>query len=361
MLQLFEYELPFRSPFKTGSSEFNIRKGVLIHYRESNIDFLVEASPLPGFSSETFNEVRQSLINQKRWIEDYLNGEISFQNIRDLVNNKELNLPSIQFSLSFLSLSVLANRQDKTLYDIFDHKTPKKIHINDVIGYAPIQMMQHQIERSIQQGFQVLKIKAPHPVENLVTMLKKVHEEHPNVQFRIDANQSWPRSGVRENCELLRNLPVEYIEEPCKVDDLSDIKEIQKLSAIPFALDESISNLDQLKKVLKQFPEIVVILKPMMLGNFLEIHETISHFRSSCKQIVVTTMLESRIGRSMIASAAFLLGDPQMRHGLHTGHLFTDDLLPDFEIENGSIINLPKNPVIRSFSDTKTSYFKNLG
>lgn len=361
MLQFFEYELPFRSPFQTGSSDFRNRKGIVIQYRENGIDFLVEASPLPGFSSESFDEVRQSLIKQKRWIENYLNGEISFQNIRDLANIKELNLPSIQFSLSFLSLSVLANRQDKTFYDLFDQKTPQKIQINDVIGHGPTRQMQHQIERSIQQGFQVLKIKAPHPVENLVSMLNQVHEEHPNVQFRIDANQSWPKSEVRKNCELLQHLPIEYIEEPCKLNDLNEIQEIQKISTIPIALDESISNLDQLKKVLKQFPEIVVILKPMMLGNFLEIHETISHYRSSCKQIVVTTMLESRIGRSMIASAASLIGDPQLRHGLHTGHLFTDDLLSDFDIENGSIINLPKNPAIRSFSDTKTSYFKNLG
>jgi O-succinylbenzoate synthase len=361
MLKFFEYELPFRSTFKTGSSEYKSRKGILFYYRENDDEFMVEASPLPGFSRETLAEVKQALHNQKKWIEGYLKGELSFQTIRSLVDVKELNLPSIQFSLSFLSLSVLANRQNKSFYDLFGQKNPDKVPINDVIGHSPIQQMKHQIEQSIQKGFQVLKIKAPHPIDKLVTLLNDVHKEHPHVKFRIDANQSWPKSEVDRSCRLLQYLPIEYIEEPCRMDGLGDIEEIKKISGLPIALDESIPTIKQLKKVLKQFPDLFVILKPMALGNFLEIHETISQFRSSCKQIVVTTMLESRMGRSMIASTASLIGDSQMRHGLHTGHLFTDDLLPDFEIENGSIINLPKNPAIISFSDTKTSFLKHMG
>lgn len=361
MLQLFEYELPFRTAFQTGSSDFRTRKGVLIHYREAEIDFVAEASPLPGFSRESFTEVRQTLLDQKKQIENFLESELSFQNIRDLANIKEFDPPSVQFSLSFLSLSIMANRRKKTLFDLFKQQAPQKIPVNDVIGHGPVQEMQNQMEISIQQGFQVLKIKAPHPLGELVTLLNRIHTNHPGIQFRIDANQTWPKEELKKNCDLLRHLSIEYIEEPCKIDDIADIEEIREISSLPIALDESVSTISQLRKVLKLFPDLTVIIKPMVLGNFLEIHETISQFRSSFKQIVVTTTLESRMGRSMIASAASLIGDPQIRHGLHTGHLFADDLLPDFEIENGSIINLPKNPATKSFSDIKTSYLKNLG
>ena len=361
MLQLFEYELPFRSSFQTGSSEFKTRKGVLLHYREGEIDFVVEASPLPGFSRESFSDVRQTLLDQKKQVENFLKDELNIQTIRNLTSVKELGQPSVQFSLSFLSLSVLANRQGKTIYDLFGQQTPQKILMNDVIGHGPVQEMQHQIEESIQEGFQVLKIKAVQPLDELASLLRIIHKKHPGVQFRLDANQSWPKENSSKNFALLKNLPIEYIEEPCRINDWTDVGEIQKISPFPIALDESISTIDELNKALKQFPDLTIILKPVLLGNFLEIHETIFRFRSSFKKIVVTTTLESKIGRSIIASAASLIGDHQMRHGLHTGHLLTDDLLPDFEIENGSIINLPNNPAIKSFSDIKTSYFKNLG
>ncbi len=361
MLQLFEYELPFRSTFKTGASEFKNRKGVLIHYRENNVDFVSETSPLPGFSSETFEEVQQSLLSQKRWIEDFLKDELTIQNIHELNEVRELNLPSIQCGLSFLSLSILAKRQDKTIYELFDKKPAQEILINDIIGHASIQEMKNQIQSSIKKGFKVLKIKAPYPLDDLTSLLDSIQKKHAGIQFRLDANQSWPQTELGNIFNQLNHLPIEYIEEPCKINDIAELREIQEASNLPIALDESIYTIDRFKKALKLYPDIFLIIKPMLLGNILGIHETISQFRSRFKQIVVTTMLESKIGRSMTASVASLIGDPQMRHGLHTGHLLADDLLPDFQIENEVIKNLPKNPATDSFSQIKTSYLKKLG
>lgn len=361
MLQLFEYELPLHSVFRTGSSEVKNRKGVLIHYRENNIDFVSEASPLSGYSQESFAEVRQSLLDQKKWVENFLGGQLSMQTIRDLANTRKLAEPSIQFGLSFLSLSILAKRRGKTIYDLFDKEPPQQISINDVIGHASIRDLKNQIESSINKGFKVIKIKAPYPLEGLPSLLSSIQDQHPGVQFRLDANQSWPRSELISIFNQLVYLPIQYIEEPCKNINISELREIQVTSDLPIALDESISTISLLKKALTLYPDVVLIVKPMLLGNILEIHETISQFRSNFKQIVVTTTLESRIGRSMVASSAFLIGDQQMSHGLHTGHLFADDLLPDFEIENGSIINLRENPAIKSFGLIKTSYLKKLG
>ncbi|MCG2589089.1 enolase C-terminal domain-like protein [Rhodohalobacter sulfatireducens] len=360
MLQLFEYELPFQTAFKTGVSEYKTRKGVLLHYRDNNLDFLSEASPLPGFSKESIDKVLKSLTDQKKWIEEFLDGNLDLQSIRELINIKELNLPSIQFGISFLSLSVLAKREGKTVYELLDKGTPKKILINDVIGHSTTPEMKRDIESSIKKGFNVLKIKAPYPLNDLPSLIGSIHKQYPDIKFRMDANQSWPRSELRKIFSLLNHLPIEYIEEPCPISDLSELEKIQSESNLPIALDESISTIPRLKKVLNLYPKLVLIIKPMLLGNILKIHETISQFRSNSKQIVVTTMLESKIGRSMTASTAFLIGDPEMRHGLHTGHLLADDLLPDFIIENGSIQNLQPNPCTDSFSQIKTSYLKKL-
>lgn len=361
MLQLFEYELPFRATFQTGSSKFKSRKGILLHYQEEDTDFVVEASPLPGFSRESFSEVKHTLFNQKQLIDEFLSGVLTLRKIRNLSNVKVLDLPSVQYALSFLSLSLLAFRRGKTMYQLFNRNRPQRILINDVIGRGSFQEMKNQIERSIEKGFQTIKIKAPNPVDELAELLTLIYKDHPDVRFRIDANQSWTRSEFNQNCKKLRQLPIEYIEEPCKWKNLSEIEEVQKISSIPLALDESISTINELKEVLEEFPNLILIIKPMLIGNFLEIHETISSFRSSFKQIVVTTTLESKIGRSTIALTASLLGDQQMSHGLYTGHLFADDLLSDFEIENGSIKNLRENPAIQSISHIKTSFIKNLG
>lgn len=361
MLQLFEYELPFRSPFRTGSAIFENRNGILIHYKNNDIDLVVESAPLPGFSEESLIDVKQALVNEKEFIQESLEGEITFQSVRNLDNNPDLNLPSIQFALSYLFLSVLAKKKGRSLHDLFRTIPANTIQVNAVVGHKPLSEMEKKIEEAVQNGFKVIKIKAPDPVEELSSLLTRVQKRYPTIRFRLDANQSWPVSSLKKNCELLQHLRIQYIEEPTSTENLREWKRIQKMCCLPIALDESVSSIKALQSVLNNYPDLFIIIKPTLLGNILKIHETISQFRSSFKHIVCTTTLESSIGRSMVASTACLIGDQNMSHGLHTGPLFADDLLPDLEIKNGSLKCFQTNPATKSFQNTKTSYLKKLG
>ncbi|WP_234572352.1 enolase C-terminal domain-like protein [Rhodohalobacter sp. 614A] len=361
MLQLFEYELPFRSPFKTGSATFKTRKGILIHYEKNDVDLVAEAAPLPGFSEESYEDVKHVLVNQKKFIQDFLESDLTLDHIRDLAENPDLKYPSIQFPLSYLSLSLLAEKKGKTIYDLFRTIPANAIQVNDVIGYSSIEKMEENLEQSVLNGFKCIKIKAKHPVDKLASLLSRIQKKYPSVHFRLDANQSWPVSSIEKNCGLLRNLHIEYIEEPTHVEDLQNLKQLQKNCSVPLALDESVSSIKNLKFVLKNHPEIFVIIKPMLLGNILKIYETILEFRGSCKYIVCTTALESSIGRSMVATTTSLLGDQNLSHGLNTGHLFANDLLPDLEIKNGSLKHHQYKHRTKSFKSIKTTHLKKLG
>lgn len=361
MLQLFEYDLPFRSPFITGSAEYKSRKGILIHYKNSRTDVVAEAAPLPGFSKESFNDVKQSLSNQQEFIQKFLEDDLTLQKIWDLEKKTELNYPSVQFALSYLSLSVLAEKHGKTIYDLFKTIPAGTIEVNDVIGHSKIEGMRREIEESVQRGFKVIKVKALHPVGKLASLLAQIQRKYPSIRFRLDANQSWPVSSLEKNCGQFRNLRIQYIEEPVFIEKPETVRNLQNRCSIPIALDETVNTLETLKNILKEYPDVYVIIKPMLLGNILSIHETISQFRGSFKQIVCTTALESSIGRSMVATTAYLTCDQNLSHGLNTGHLFATDLLPDLEIENGSLKHLHKNTGTRSFQGIKTAHLKKLG
>lgn len=361
MLQLFEYDLSFRSPFRTGSAIYQNRKGVLIHYKKDGLDLVAESAPLPGFSEESLEDVKKALTNSKEFIREFLESDITLQRVRDLDKNPGVNLPSIQFALSYLSLSVLAEKKGKTIYDLFKAIPANAIQVNDVIGHTSLDETEKKIEESIQNGFKIIKIKAPQPIDELAVLLSRIQKKYTSIHFRLDANRSWPVSSIKKNCELLRNLHIQYIEEPSLTGNLQDLKQLQETCCIPFALDESVSSTEILKSVLKNHPDVFVIIKPMLLGNILKIHETILQFRGSCKHIVCTTALESSIGRSMVATTTSLIGDQNLSHGLNTGHLFANDLLPDLEIKNGSLKLLQKNRRTRSFQSIETSHLKKLG
>lgn len=359
MLQYFQYEIPFRTPFKTASKIYHFRKGVILHYKNEKIDLFTEASPLPGFSRESIEDVRDSLLQNQESILHLLEGVNDFNQIRDLQELDELNLPSVQFSLSMLSLFLLAEKKQKTIFDLFKKSLPS-LKVNDIVGDSSISQMENRITESIQKGFQVIKIKAVHPINELAALLNKIQEKYPSVTFRLDGNQSWPRNSLKMNCKLFGNVQIQYVEEPVAIDKLNDIPGIQNSCCFPVAFDETVRDISSLKTLLQMSQTPYIIIKPMLLGNIFKIHETITEIRSSSKQIVCTTSLESMIGRSMVAIAASLIGDPNVSHGLNTGDLFATDLLPDFNIKNGLIKDHQLNLTAKSFQGIKTEHLKKL-
>ncbi|MCC5943156.1 MAG: hypothetical protein JJU37_16545 [Balneolaceae bacterium] len=326
MISTFTYHLPFVKPFKTGSSVFKVREGVIIRYA-GDVDAIAEAAPLPGFSTESADDVRNFFSDYSIQFSDFFDKISSVHDITPFLNGLP-SLPSAQFALSMLALSVLSQRENTSIESLLNmNSVPESISVNSVIGSSSVSETARLIQESVNDGFSVIKLKVTNSPHELASVLKEATRKFPDVRFRLDANQSWPAEKVAEYSALFKNFPIEYIEEPSRYSNEEELTYIIKSSALPVALDESIADWSRLESALKHQSKTVLIIKPTLFGNFLQLAETISQYRSSFDQIVVTTALESAVGRSMVKEAAFLIGDRTRAHGLHTGHLLTSDLL----------------------------------
>jgi o-succinylbenzoate synthase len=334
MFQFYEYQLPFKKPFTTGSGTFSQRSGLLICFNNGDENVWSEASPLPGFSSESLPDVISALLKHSAELNRFFSSGFDLKQLNIFLNDLP-PYPSVQFGISFLGAVLLSERKNQPLSGIFGLEASEKIGVNAVIGSAPPRTLRKQIFQSIEQGFRVIKLKALPPAGPLAKILTGVHEAHPDIRFRLDANQSWPPDQLEKISGMFSHLPIEYIEEPVAVRSVSEIPAIQKKLSHPLALDESVKNLDELHQLLSVNQTTYVIIKPMILGNFFKIAGTIRSLRSKFERIVVTTCLESAIGRSMTETAASLIGDKTLSHGLNTGLFFKHDLYEDSEIKNG--------------------------
>lgn len=329
MLRLYQYRLPFQKPFKTAAGEFNHRRGIILHYRKGEIDLISEAAPLPGFSSESFNDVKETLVNRRDEIGENLGRIENLSDLWDGLAGTVGELPSIQFSVTFLGAAILAHQSGKSLFDLFGRSIKPKVHLNAVAGTLPTEELKRQILLSVKQGFRVIKLKASKNTDQLIPVLEAVSKQEPNIQFRLDANRSWPIDEIRDRTSAFSHLPIEYVEEPSKFRGDEELEQMVRESRLPIALDESVQNTEQLNNLMGSCPEVTFIIKPMLYGNLIRLFETIQSNRSLFRQIIVTTTLESAVGRSMIAVCTALFGDPNRGHGLRTGTIFERDILPD--------------------------------
>jgi o-succinylbenzoate synthase len=335
MLTILKYHIPFKIPFKTASGSYSHRTGFLICHQEMNQFFWGEAAPLPGFSTESTEDISATLKHLKTDIGSFFLEPFDLPGLTTFINSISV-APSLQFALSYLGLTLLSCRKRCSIGELFGITSSKVVRINDVIGHMDTIEWKKAVNGSIAKGFSCIKMKALYPLNNLVQQLDDVHRNHDHVTFRLDANRSWPQDQTDQINRLIKHLPIEYIEEPFQQYGRELSAVLQNPFDFPIALDESVHNPERLITALKQ-PEQIVIIKPSLLGNLCEWIGTFQTYRGSYDNIVVTTALETAIGCTAAADVTALIGSRIRCHGLNTGKFFLNNVFQVQEIEAGRI------------------------
>ena len=323
MITLYHYSLPFEKIFRSASAGYTHREGLIITYGDPDLGlFSAEAAPLPGFSTESFSEIKTKAETAARNFHTLLKREPDLPLFNSFL--EDLNsYPSLQFAFSSITLSLLISKKKAPEWFATRFSPAKTVQINDVIGVMQPDEFHRSMTNSIKLGFKTIKVKCPYPFGELPPLLRYYSQKYPDLRFRLDANQSWPDHALEEFPELFEHIPIEYVEEPN-----NSMKSGVWPPGLPVAFDESIGNLDELKGVLAEDPDCFVVIKPSLYGNIFALSETILRYRSMGSRVIFSTLLESAVGRNTILLLATTLGDSDLAHGLNTGKLFKKDLLP---------------------------------
>jgi L-alanine-DL-glutamate epimerase-like enolase superfamily enzyme len=153
--------------------------------------------------------------------------------------------------------------------------------------------------------------------------------------MRVDVNGKWKLSEAIANLNKLTFLNLEYAEQP--VNSLKNFKILKVKSKIPLAADESIRNISDAEIFIKEKGAEILILKPMMIGGIIPTIKIIGLAEKNNIKTVITSSLESAVGKAMAVFAASLVRS-EIAHGLGTGAFFVQDFTPDpYIVKRGKI------------------------
>jgi len=128
----------------------------------------------------------------------------------------------------------------------------------------------------------------------------------PDARLRLDANRSWPRGEVAARLAALADLPIDYVEEPCR--DAHRLLD----AALPhrLALDESLAELSsaELAAALNSPGLAAVVLKPTLLGGLVAARALARRAHRAGVAAIVSHGLEGPIGTAACAELALALG-----------------------------------------------------
>jgi len=344
MLKIYSYTLPFVTPFVTSNTSYKEREGLILVFEHNGITAFGEVAPLPGFSSFSIKDILPILKINAEVINSALKDD-EFQQLYSVLNQIH-SIPSLKFGMDTLYHDLQAKKAGISLAKyLFKDSFQNSIDVNATLGIESSKITLQKADKLSRQGFRTLKIKVGSDFEKEFTVLSLLRKEFPDLKIRIDANQSWTYETAYLNLKTLEHLKLEYCEEPLLSTERNRLPELKQSVKLNLAADESFRNKTDALTLSEQNAVHTFILKPMMFGSFSEINVTKQLANSHYISVVLTTSLESIIGRTVTAILALGWGSQNFAHGLSTGSLLKSDIGSGNYIKNG-VFTDPKKPGI---------------
>src|SRR5207249_4617008 len=173
------------------------------------------------------------------------------------------------------------------------------------IAISDPQAMAQKASDVVRQGFGIVKIKLGTNVREDVARVRTIREAvGRDVILRVDANQGWDVPAALAVLNAIRELDIEYCEQPVPYWNLAVLKSIHDRSPIPIVADEAVFDHHDAFKVLSEDAADYVNLKLSKSGGIRCGQRVASVVDAAGKQCMIGCMMESRLGLTAAAHLA---------------------------------------------------------
>jgi len=228
-------------------------------------------------------------------------------------------------------------------------KCENRVEFADILGILDPDESRQYAQRALNQGFDVLKLKAGPPNSDWrtdVARLKAMHDEvDGQLEFRIDPNQTWSfDQAVRVGAELENaGIFIQYLEQPIRIDTSGTYKRLRNRLQTPVGVNEDTYHPRNLSELVRQDAVDVAVVDLVASGGILALKKlaavaeeagvSMSHhcgFDLGVKTAAILHAVSSTPAIDLPSDLAY--------------HRWEDDIIADrFEVVDGTI-EVPDKP-----------------
>jgi L-alanine-DL-glutamate epimerase-like enolase superfamily enzyme len=327
-LSLKHFKLELKYPFTISRSTRTHQDTVIVSISDGVNTGYGEAIPYP-FYRITLEKLADSLQKATPLIVDAYNytPETFWQLI-------EPELKDNYFALCGLDCAFwdyYAKSSNRTTRSYFTNEVQTPPMSNYTIGIDTLEVMKQKI---FEQPWPVYKIKLG--TEQDVEIIKQLRRVTDAV-FRVDANCAWTVDETLQNAIELKELGVEFLEQPLHQDNWEGMKTLKKKCVLPIIADESCQRFDDVEQCAEAFHGINI--KLMKCGGITPALKMIELARQKGIKVMAGCMAESSVGISNLCQISPLLDYIDADGAM----LMKNDTAKGVVLEYGNIIFSNKN------------------
>lgn len=323
-LKIHTFTLPLVYPFKISHDTRTTQDTVIVELEYKGIKGYGEATVTPYYNI-SLDSIKDQLSEiEKNLPKDILYHPKDFWNkMNPLIERKN------NFALCALDVALWdlwGKMHGKKLYEIWELPINKNILTNYTIGIDTIEKMKQKVQEN---PFPIYKIKLGTDKDiEIIEELRKITDS----VFRVDPNTAWTADQTIAYAPILKDLGVEFIEQPLKPDDWEGMKKLKAHCELPIIADEACQTLEDIKRCAEYFDGVNI--KLMKSGGITPAINMIYEARNLGLKIMLGCMTESTIGCSAIAQLLPLLDYVDVDGCI----LVEDKISKGIKIEQGKIL-----------------------
>ena len=228
-------------------------------------------------------------------------------------------------ALDIAGWDLYGKMRQQPLYKLWKTSLEKIPATDYTIGIDSIDKM---VEKMKEKPWPIYKIKLGTKEDiEIVRSLRK----HTNAVLRVDANSGWEVEEALQKIPILKELGVEFVEQPLHKDNWEGMKTLFSNSVLPLFADESCVIEHDVEKCAGHFHGINI--KLTKCGGLTPARRMIRKGRELAMQIMIGSMNESSIGTAAIAQLL-----PSIDHVDMDGPLLlAEDLATGISFEEGRV------------------------
>ena len=373
---IHHYRLRFHRPFVTSGFTLTHREGLLVRLTIPNPDpvgpappYWVgfgDAAPLPGFGGESLADTRQALGLMAEAIEAWAAaGSSGLPNDLDELCQVQHRFraiapeaPAARAAIDMALADIAAQRTGLSIARWLHPDAVRSVRVNAIVGAEDPQWAAVAARQAVEDGFETIKVKLAAPTtpasaeaewdagavdaRDIARVAAVRAAVGHTVAIRGDANGAWSAERALVVLRRLAEYGVEFVEQPVAAGDVAALAQLRRMSPVRVAADEALLEPGGPEAVVRLGAADVLILKPALLGGISMAWEMARRAIGVGMEVVVTTALESAVGRAaalhLAAAVAALprgqreappergFGPEVLASGLATGGLLAADV-----------------------------------
>jgi L-Ala-D/L-Glu epimerase / N-acetyl-D-glutamate racemase len=321
-IRYWQYNLPFRYPFTISKGTKTHQPSLVVELEHLGIKGYGEA-PAITYYKITVEKMISDLEQKKPFIEKFAltDPERYWHYLHHLLPQN----PFLVCALDIAAWDLFAKMKRKPLYELWKLDITKGPLTDYTIGIDTIENM---VEKIKETPWPMYKIKVG--TSDDIEMVKAIRNNTDAI-LRVDVNAAWTLDEALHKIPLLKELGVEFIEQPLAKDDWDGMKILFEQSSLPLIADESCVFETDVEKCSNHFHGINIKLTKS--SGITPTRRMIEHARKLNLQVMVGSMNESTIGSAAIANLLPLLDYADMDGPL----LLAEDIATGITFNNGKV------------------------